>query len=448
MTPFKKILIWLLTWEARLIIRKYKPFVVAVTGSVGKTSTKDAIYDVLSNSPCLPGACPIRFVRRSEKSLNSELGLPLTVIGVPNAWHSLAGWLSNVGAGLGLILGKNDYPDCLVLEIGADHPGDIRKVVRWLKPDIAVITRISRTPVHVEFFKDPEQVFEEKAALAEGLKDGGTLVVFADDDKVLGLAERVKDRNVSVVSYGFDEKAAVKASNVRVVYEGSSTPDPVGSPIGMSFDLNIDGSIVPVTVEGIVGQAHVYSLLAAAAVGKARGIAVDAIVGALSAYQAPKGRLNIIHGLHGSTLIDDTYNSSPDAASAALETLKGIDMNGSKIALLGDMMELGKYSAEEHRRIGREAVGIVSQLITVGPRSRMTASEAVEAGMPAERVRSFDSASEAAAYAATIAKVGDLILVKGSQSVRMERVVAALLREPEKAPSLLVRQEKEWLTKI
>ncbi|MEK9177708.1 MAG: Mur ligase family protein, partial [Patescibacteria group bacterium] len=147
----KKLVIWILTIESRLIIGKYKPFIVAITGSVGKTSTKDAIYCVLKNRE--------RYARKSEKSMNSEIGLPLTIIGASNAWHSFSGWLRNIMLGAKMIINRVDYPNCLILEIGADHPGDIRKVARWLHPDIVVITRISKTPVHVEFFKSSEEVF-------------------------------------------------------------------------------------------------------------------------------------------------------------------------------------------------------------------------------------------------------------------------------------------------
>ncbi len=465
MSLIKRITVWMLTVESRLILAKYRPFIVAVTGSVGKTSTKDAIYDVLKAD----GVCHdlhLCFVRKSEKSQNSDIGLPLTVIGVPNAWRSMSGWMHNIAAGARLILGRHEYPDCLILEVGADHPGDIRNVTRWLKPDIAVITKISRTPVHVEFFKSPEQVFEEKAALAEAVKPTGTLVVFADDDKVAGLAERVKSRGVSCVSFGLNENASVKATDIKVLYDeppvkewkvesvgGLSTteftfaPKVVAAPIGITFTLNMDGKSEPVTVKGILGRTYLYPLLAAAAVGKARGVALQSVAKSLSAYDAPKGRMRVIPSLNDSTLIDDTYNSSPDAASAALETLKALECAGAKIAVLGDMMELGKYSAEEHRRIGREAAGIVARLITVGQRSRLTADEAAKSGLSAESIHAFDTAVEAAAFLVPLVRTGDIILVKGSQSIRMERVSAALLRNPSKASDLLVRQEPEWLEK-
>ncbi|MDE1975101.1 MAG: UDP-N-acetylmuramoyl-tripeptide--D-alanyl-D-alanine ligase [Patescibacteria group bacterium] len=428
MSVIKKIIIWILTFEAKAIISKYKPFMVAVTGSVGKTSTKDAIYDVLKDQG--------RYVRKSHKNLNSDIGLPLTIIGVPNAWHDASGWLKNIYSGLRLAMFKGDYPDILILEVGADHPGDIKRVTRWLHPDISVITRVSRTPVHVEFFDSPEQVFEEKAALAGAVKSGGTLVVFGDDDLTMSMGDIVKDKGAKIVSYGMDEKAAVRASNAKNSLEG------------LSFELAFDGKSAPVAVKGVLGTGHVYSLLAAAAVGKARGLGIDVIAGALSAYSAPRGRMNLIQGINGSTVIDDTYNSSPDAAETALETLKAMECSGAKVAVLGDMMELGKYAAEEHRKIGALAARVVGRLYTVGQRSKLTADEAVKSGMPRESVESFDDANQAAEYLKAVPQSGDIILVKGSQSVRMERVVKALMAEPDKASELLVRQEKVWLDKM
>jgi UDP-N-acetylmuramoyl-tripeptide--D-alanyl-D-alanine ligase len=197
-----------------------------------------------------------------------------------------------------------------------------------------------------------------------------------------------------------------------------------------------------------------YSLLAAAAVGKARGISISRILEALNAYEAPKGRMNIIPGLNGSTIIDDTYNSSPDAVRVALETLKEINA-GRKIAILGDMMELGKYSVDEHRKVGREAAAVLASpaptsgiLVTVGLRSRATAEEAMKGGIAADSVHSFESSDEAAAFMPSIIQPGDIVLVKGSQSLRLERVTKALMLDPSKASMLIVRQEKEWLDKV
>ena len=431
MAIIKKILTVILNWEARLILFKYKPLVVAVTGSVGKTSTKDAIYSVLKHSGS--------YVRRNEKSLNSELGIPLTIIGAPNAWKNVSGWLSNIRKGLGLILWKNKYPSCLILEVGADHPGEIRAASKMLKPKIAVLLRVSDVPVHVEFFKSPQQVFEEKSVLADGLGISGTLVLFGDDKKMSVVSDRTKARNIPVIDFGLAENSSVRGSDYAVIY------DEVGAPSGFSANINFDGNNIPIKVNGILGETYLYPLLAATAVGKAMNMSAGNIAKGLNEYEAPRGRMNIIPGINGSTLIDDSYNSSPDATRSALETLKSLKTNGRKIAVLGDMMELGVHSVGEHRKIGREVVGIVNILVTVGQRSRATAEEALKNGMSADSVHSFDSSREAASFVPNLIGAGDIIRVKGSQSPRTERVSAALLREPNKSAKLLVRQDKEWL---
>lgn len=440
----KKAVVSALALESRMIVRKHKPFVVAVTGSVGKTSTKDALYDVMKDSG-------MGVVRKSEKGFNSEIGLSLAIIGAPNAWYDPGLWLKNLWKGLKLALWGREYPSCLILEVGADHPGDIRRVTKWLHPDIAVVTRVSRTPAHVEFFLSPEAVFEEKAHLAAAVKPGGSLVVYADDERTLSLGGRVKEKGVSVVSYGLSDAATVRGSDIAVEY------GPDGAPAGMKLKISAGGESREIRIAGAYGESYAYTLLAAAAAAFSRKMSLAQIVGSLERYDAPKGRMNIISGLNGSTLIDDSYNSSPDAASAALSALKAIEpgtrpdgSRGARFAVLGDMLELGKFAAQEHRRIGVEAAAALGPdgvLVTVGQRSRLTAEEAVKSGMAPETVRSFDSAREAVAYLAPLARPGDVILVKGSQSMRMERVSAALLREPEKAGTLLVRQEKEWLAK-
>jgi UDP-N-acetylmuramoyl-tripeptide--D-alanyl-D-alanine ligase len=429
----KKIITTILTWESRLILARYKPFIVAVTGSVGKTSTKDAIYVALKDQ--------IKYVRKTEKSMNSEIGLPLTVIGAPNAWHSLSGWIKNLLKGLRLIIFKTTYPDCLILELGADHPGDIRNTAKWLKPNIAVITKVSKTPVHVEFFPSPEKVFEEKASLATSVRKGGSVILYSDDEKVMSIAKMVEKNNVKVFSFGLNENADVRGVNNKIDYDENLRP------ASFSFDVVSDGNTYPVTIKKVIGDAFMYPILSAIAVVKAKNLDIAASIKALNGYDAPKGRMNILEGINGSTIIDDTYNSSPDAVMSALNTLKNLQCSGKKIVALGDMMELGKHSADEHKNIGREAAKFANMIITVGSRSYATASEAVLSGFPKENVVSFDRSGEAGEYLVSKIGSGDIILVKGSQSIRMERVVALLLKEPQKADRLLVRQEKEWLEK-
>lgn len=455
MTLIKRLIVWLLTAEARIVLNRHRPFIVAVTGSVGKTTTKDAIYEVLT----APGICKadgsgLCHVRKSEKSLNSDIGLPLTILGVPNAWYSISGWIGNLMTGLALALGwagENGYPDCLVLEVGADHPGDIRKVVRWLKPDIAVITKVSRTPVHVEFFESPEQVFAEKSLLAEATKKGGTVVVFGDDERTVELGRRLSasGREIRSVSFGISENATVRARDLLLIRTDGT--------LGSAFTLDIRGETLPVSVPGVIGVSQTYSLLAAAAVGSVRGMSLADIAAGISRSVPPKGRLNAIAGRNGSLIIDDTYNSSPDAARAAVAALVQVSEAGigsgapsRPIAVLGDMMELGRFSADEHRAIGAEAaraLGTHGILVAVGPRSQAAADQARASGLSADRVHVCASADAAVGFLSSLIQAGDIILVKGSQSMRMERVVKALMKEPEKAADLLVRQEPEWLEK-
>ena len=148
----KKIISSILIYQSKVILKKYKPFIISVTGSVGKTSTKDAIFSALSDNV---------HVRKSDKSFNSEIGVPLTILGCQNGWTDPLAWAMNILHGFELIIFKSDYPKFLVLEIGADHPGDIESISKWLVSDIVVITKIGEVPVHVEFFSSPEAPIKE-----------------------------------------------------------------------------------------------------------------------------------------------------------------------------------------------------------------------------------------------------------------------------------------------
>jgi len=218
-------------------------------------------------------------------------------------------------------------------------------------------------------------------------------------------------------------------------------------PVGFSFTVKSADFDQKINIKNIVGDSYVYPLLASVAVGTACGMTKESIIRGLNAYQPPKGRMNLIPAINGTTLIDDTYNSSPDAVLSALNTLKIMQTSGSKIAVLADMMELGKYSADKHRDVGIATVGSADRLVVVGPRSRTTALEAIKAGLAENMVNAFDNSIQAGEFLKGIVEAGDIVLVKGSQSMRMERVSAMLLREPQKAADLLARQEKEWLDK-
>jgi UDP-N-acetylmuramoyl-tripeptide--D-alanyl-D-alanine ligase len=425
---FKKIIVWILTMEARMVLRKHAPKIVAVTGSVGKTSAKDAIFSVLNG---------FLDVRKNEKSFNSEIGVPLTILGLANAWVSPLGWVRNIILGLKPLF-DTAYPKWLVLEVGADHPGDIAAITKWMKPDIAVITRFAEVPVHVEAFDSPEAVYREKMHLAEALPENGLLVYNADDELVAGFCRKIKRRNTT---FGFSFDADVRASHAEVDYEDRGD---IPVPVGTVFRIDNAGSSVPIRVQGALGAQHVYPALTAAAVALSLEQNMIKIAESLVGHQPPPGRMRVLEGKNGSTLIDDTYNASPVAVAEALKTLASIQTPGKKIAVLADMMELGPYSAAEHKAVGKQAANIADMLVLVGARMRYAGEAAKACGMPEDKIKMFETAVAAADFLEEHLQKGDVALVKGSQSMRMERAVERLLAYPSLASRLLVRQEKEW----
>ncbi|MDP2705344.1 MAG: Mur ligase family protein [Patescibacteria group bacterium] len=426
---FKKIIVFFLTLESRLIILKYKPKIIAVTGSVGKTSTKDAVYNVLSGA---------FFVRKSAKSFNSEIGVPLTIIGVENGWRNPLTWGKNLISGLALILFPSHYPKWLVLEVGADRPGDIRKISHWLHPDIVVLTRFSDVPVHVEFFDSPEDVTKEKGHLVRALKGDGVLVYSEDDKHALSLRHSFAG---STLPYGFADGNVVLGAHDEPIYEKEGKEK---IPVGMTFKVDHRGVSIPIRVPGVLGRQHIYPVLAAIAVGISQGLPILKSAQAVSSGQFPPGRMHIVSGMADTVIIDDTYNSSPVAVHEALATLARLDISGRKIAVLGDMMELGKYSIEEHRNAGKYSAEVADLLITVGMRSHFIETGALKKKMGKRKLAHFEDSIQAGEYIKSIIEPGDIVLVKGSQSMRMERVVEAIMANPDQKEKLLVRQDEEW----
>lgn len=426
---FKRIVVSLLTLEAKAVLRKYKPRIIAVTGSVGKTSTKDAIYSVLA---------PHVFVRKSEKSFNSEVGIPLTILGRPNAWSNPLRWLENLIDGLVLILWRSEYPKWLVLEVGADRPGDISSVSKWLRADMVVITRIPDMPVHVEFFDSPDDVAREKASLLRSLKEDGTFIANADDARVLALRDNVPGQ---AITYGFSLGSDVMGEKLELLSEKDG-----GLPLGVAARVKYEdtGESAEVRCMGTIGSQGFLPLLAAISVGKVLGFTLPSMVEALAGHLAPPGRMRLIPGLKGSLIIDDTYNSSPAAVTAALSALSLVGGKGRRIAVLGDMLELGRYSTAEHKQIGKDVAETADLLLTIGFRARDIAEGALQGGMKEAAIRQYEDAAQAGKELEQLLQTGDVVLIKGSQSMRMERVVEEIMAEPMRAKELLVRQDREW----
>lgn len=423
---FKSLVAFALGLTARAVVHRYAPKIVMVTGSVGKTSTKDAVAAVLAAH---------FFVRKSEGNLNTEFGVPFTILGVENPlskyhWSNPFAWFELMKSSLALLLLPNHYPNMLVLETGADRPGDLACILRLATPDMVVVTRLPEIPVHVEAYASPEEVREEEFSPAYALAAGAPLIIPADDPYAFDMAMRAPAQSIT---YGSAEDASVRIS-------GSDFYEKDGKVVGMRAEVHLGNEKGILTAKGSVGKTQVLPLAAALAAALAVGIPLSEALQALEEYEPPPGRGRLLGGRNGSIIIDDSYNSSPAAVEEALETLKKFPHATRRIAVLGDMLELGRYSVMEHERIAVLAAA-ADLIVAVGIRARAFTSTPKKA-----EVLQFENSRAAAVTLPALVREGDVILIKGSQSIRMERIVEALLANPADVTKL-VRQEKKWKQK-
>jgi len=420
-----------LRWLSQAILWRYKPLIVGVTGSVGKTSTKEVIYTVLKSKFS---------VRRNIKNYNNEIGVPLTILGQETGGRSPWQWLQIFLVGFFEIFYSKDYPKILVLEMGADKIGDISYLTDFVKCHVGVITAIGEIPVHVEFFQSADQVAKEKANLVRSLDKGGWAVLNQDDERVKLM---VRKTPAQIFTYGFDERADLRADNFEQHLSDLNEA-------GLSFKVDYQGSNVPIRQRNLYAKHQAYSIMAGAAVGLIFKMNLVEIAAALKDYQPPPGRLRLLKGIKKTWIVDDTYNSSPSSSLGALELLEKMakpEESSRKIAALGDMLELGAFTEEAHRKVGAKAAQVVDILLAVGEKSIFMADEAKQNGLPKENVWYFASSEEAGRELQELLHEGDIILVKGSQGIRMEKIVKEIMAEPDKAKEILVRQEEAWQNK-
>jgi UDP-N-acetylmuramyl pentapeptide synthase len=393
---------WLVKHLARATVWRYRPAIVAVTGSVGKTSTKYAVGAVLAAD---------RSVRISRGNFNNELGVSLGILG---DWGKIAGlffWPKVILMGLWRLIVKSDYPELLVLEYGIDRPGDMKQLIAIAEPNVSVMTAIGDVPAHVEFFGSPEQVAREKGRIIECLAPASFAVLCGDSPMTVGLRERTRAR---VVTYGFNAENDVRISD----FENRIA---AGRPAGISFRVGYAGNTVLVELDGVFGRAHAYAAAAGAAIGLVFAMPLGRIAEALRGYRPPAGRMQLISGPNDTLFLNDAYNASPLSMQEALATLKSIPAK-RRIAVLGDMLEIGAYAMDEHRTLGERAAKAVNILITVGPRARFIAEGARKAGLRKNYIFSYDTAEEAIPKLSGLLKPGDVTLFKASHAVGLEKL--------------------------
>ena len=415
----------LLSFMANAVVRKYKPLIVGVTGSVGKSSAKEAAALVLSGT---------MRVRKSEGNYNNEIGVPLTILGVGTDGSAVTRLLSALARFPILVTIPYRYPETLILELGVDRPGDMAALLQIAPSKIGVVTTVGES--HIEYFGSVANIAKEKGRLISSLPSDGFAILNADDERVLGMGKKTK---AVVLSYGFGSNASVSADNIVL--------QDTDGVIGSSFKLNYDGTSIPVRLPGVIARHHISDVLAGAAVGIAAGMHLVDIAKRLEGFAPLPGRLRFLHGRNGIGILDDTYNASPVSVSAALSTLAEIPARRKMVAL-GDMLELGPDSEESHRRLADAVFASgAGTAILVGHHMRSLGKELLSRGMDRGNVFFLPDPDTAATFVRDMVREGDLILVKGSQGLRMEKVSEALLNDPSDAPTLLCRQSTYWRAK-
>lgn len=410
-----------LAWITKKVIAKYNPKIVGITGSVGKTSVKEAVYVALNQ----------KFrVRRSERNYNNEFGLPLAVIGAKSPEGSALGWLYVLAKGLSLVLFSQRYPEVLVLEMGIDRPNDMDYLLSLAKPNVAVVTTIGMS--HYQFFSSLVEIEHEKGKIVEAVGPDGFVVLNADNEPALRQRSKTQSK---VITYGRDVEATVSLDNLE---------ENLTSKVSTRMTLKYQGESQELSIPA-VGQTHVSAVLAGIAVAKALGVEQSLLGKGMLNYRPAPSRLNVIGGIKHSVIIDDSYNAAPDSMNEALSLLKRMP-NDHKMAILGSMLELGGMSEEEHVKIGKLVAEIKpDHLITIGEEGKIIADSAKNSGMSPDKVLEFDTADEARKTAQNLLEPDSVILVKGSQGVRTEKIVKEIMAEPMRAGELVCRQYGAWL---
>lgn len=353
--------------------RKFDLRVIGVTGSVGKSTTKELTAEVLSQG---------FHTLRNTGNLNNEIGLPLTLLRLTGGY------------------------ECAVLEMGFYVPGEISFLCQLAQPSIGILTNIGT--VHAERAGSQEIIARGKSELVQALPADGTAILNYDDPWIRPMAELTQAR---VLYYGLDPHAdlwadeitglGLKGLHLRLHYQGQS------------FSLNIP----------LIGRHSVHTVLRATAAGIATGLTWDQIIRGLQ-QGLSQLRLVATHTESGALLLDDTYNASPESTLAALNLLA--ELEGRHIAVLGDMLELGPYEQQGHEMVGARAAEIVGWLIAVGPRARMIASAAQKAGLSQKKILCLDDPLDVIDVLRDRLQSGDVVLIKGSHGMRMDRIVSAL----------------------
>lgn len=354
---------------------QYDFLLIGITGSAGKTTTKEMIATLIGTE---------RRTFKSWGNFNNLIGAPLCVDNTP------------------------DDAEVVVSEMGMNHKGEIAQIAGWTRPNVGVYTNIG--PVHIEFFGTVEKIAEAKRELLENVVAGGTIVVNNDNEHVVRIS---RGFNGTIVSYGVENEADYRAVDIRD-----------RGLLGSHFVLKAEGETREFDL-ALPGRHNLDNLLAAIATARAVGISWDGIERGVREVK-PAYHRGVIIPWKGATLYDDTYNSNPYALARTLELMTQADASGRRIAVIGDMLELGEAEMQFHRESGAAIPRAIDVVVGVGKRTTALLDGAREAGFTSDQLHHFDNAEAAGEFLKTFVREGDLVLLKGSRGVGLDKAVAML----------------------
>ncbi|MEI6601939.1 MAG: UDP-N-acetylmuramoyl-tripeptide--D-alanyl-D-alanine ligase [Clostridia bacterium] len=354
--------------------------VVAITGSVGKTSTKDMIHAVMNKKFS---------TLKNIGNFNNAVGLPLSVFRMESEYNAM------------------------VLEMGMNHLGEISWLSNIAAPDVAVITNVGIS--HIENLGSKQNILKAKLEIMDGMGPEGVLIINSDDAMLAGVKDFVGRR---VVTFGTEEGADIRAEGVFGKGEE-----------GCVFTLSMHGELYDVTLK-VPGAHNVYNALAAIATGSVLGIPVGDMIEALHDFTSDDAMRMFICDANGVKIINDCYNASPSSMKAAFNVLHELNVSGRKFAVLGNILELGDWTEQAHREVGASAVqSEIDFLVTVGDFGNYTVSGALEAGFAPANIRCFTHHTEAQEFLAQTLRPGDAVLIKGSRGAKMEQIFQFLTQQ-------------------
>lgn len=389
-------------------LARYQPTLIGVTGSSNKTLTTEALRRALT---------PEHSVRVSQESSNMPLGVAAVILGTPRP-ISMGGWFSLLTRSLATELKENE-PDTIVVEVGAHRPGDIDWVAQHLALDIAVVTNVHSK--NLSYFSNKEMVAHEHASLVAALSKDATAILNTDDPLVEQMRHHTQAK---VLTFGQNSEADVRlVRSQRLPHHG------------FACEVDVAGRVCELHVPHLVNRQQLFALLAALAVAHVLGTDEKSVANRIQNITPPAGVMRLLPGQRGALLLDDSYAASAEDTMIALESLRSIP-GRRKIAILGDVVDLGGEAFGWHRRIGKFAGEIAQVVVTIGEHVKDAGTEAVLVGAD---VHHFKNSEDVGKWMGDYIHEGDVVLIKGSRQMRMEEVTRRLLADPARDDDKLVQ---------